>query len=1402
MADKYSEYFMIDEDFFPNIDVGAIRKSPNLWKKTYPHPTFIKLIEATGRMLGGGIHPIWIHGAYGTGKSQCAYTLAKLLEVSEDELREYWEKFDVLQTNANKGLYDRLLGYKQRKIVVAYRYASGDIDSTRKLLLAVQDSVMEAFTKAGVDYLHGETLRESVIAWLKRPGQKVFFNQLLNNPEYKFTQSTTDEVIQDLSDGKEVDQLMKNIFSVADEEGISAFKFNTDDLIAWLSDIIERNEVKIVFIWDEFSDYFKMSSNSLSEFQKIASMCQNIPFYFCIVTHQTKSVLSITHDDGKKLLDRFEQVELTLPDSIAFDLIGSSLNIRPQAEKKWSKDVDDLFSRVVKSTREVIAQVKRNEPSSYIKGEVMKKLMPLHPYATMVLKYISTAFKSNQRSLFDFIKSPEKEDVRAFQWFIKNTNSSDDHPLLTTDLLWDFFYIKGGSNLTTDIQTLLGTFQQHQHLSDKQKTIFKAILIIQAIDQRTGYQIELFRLTDKNLALVFEGVSDLEGSVAVNIAKQLVRDGKLYKKPIGNGEEVFAVPIGSGSGPEIDNIKKDLRTKSTTSSLIAVGGLASVLPLSAALKLRFDVEPPNGKLIAISYGAEFTKLLTSLRGREFGWQFRAVICFAKEDSEVAPFRKAIKEAVNKEEHNNIVFIDALSTPLGADAYEQYIDYQANANFYSGSDKTLARKYDTDALNILQSDWCSRIKDGSFIIYTFDNKEGERIVNANNVVVALQGIVQRRYPLLFDFNKDIKDPMLVLSQGTMSAKHGILQTSGGTVVNIEKYTLATSTCSVWKIERYWEQPRLESLPISKIKKAIDKQIEEIFKNGNGQISIREIYDMLQREYGFAPCNLTAFIVGFLLKEYCADTYRFIDSIGKPLEASDPAQTLAAMIGDYISCINNNNTKYKDSYIAQMTADERAFYDLTVKAFGISRENCGIVGVVASSIDKKMKDLELPIWVLKEVDEFGVYDVIEMYITLVQKEGSDAQKIAVEIGALAQKKQTLGESLQKLITKENCQSGMRKFLKTFEGGKILDLAQKINADENLISDIRNLFSVERSNWWEKTTGENVLRNLLVEYAITKETNAILDVKANSLKAALEAWCEHLKFLFIPAEILKNKYPALKKAIDYLLLIYKGTVLLPDQLKSLLAELLSNGDNLCNIFKNVRELFADVYSNYLTDLLIEDIEAIYSKLSSGMFSLTASDCNIKVRDTAEKYRQGLLKIKLYELWNKKTDTSNPREWSETYKTPILAMVVDNDYNTTKRVFDVLNQHNPLESAIKDALTYLETASFYDDLKDPKKRDEAFITHIIGDYAEMLKDIEKVRNTLSRVNVDVYDWYSHPEVKRVIERLSEAEYKAGGYDKAITKLREMKPEKRDAYIEELIKANVTVGIAIITSKEKPDDD
>ena len=61
--------------------------------------------------------------------------------------------------------------------------------------------------------------------------------------------------------------LLQRIMEVTDREGFN-WSRTPEDIIAWIEDIIKGNNLyAIVFIWDEFSDYFQNNQNLLPDFR-------------------------------------------------------------------------------------------------------------------------------------------------------------------------------------------------------------------------------------------------------------------------------------------------------------------------------------------------------------------------------------------------------------------------------------------------------------------------------------------------------------------------------------------------------------------------------------------------------------------------------------------------------------------------------------------------------------------------------------------------------------------------------------------------------------------------------------------------------------------------------------------------------------------------------------------------------------------------------------------------------------------------------------------------------------------------------------------------------------------------------------------------------------------------------
>ena len=1383
---NYCEYFDVDEHYFPCIDESAINNGAE-WDTTYPHDTFIELLKKFENMIGGQTHrSLWIHGAYGTGKSQCAYTLKKLVDVSESEVRTYWDKFEPLRKEKN--LLEKFIGHKKRGIIAAYRYASGGISSIKQLFLAIQESIKKALIENNVKYTGENTLKDGVISWLEAEDyRKELIDKILQKPKWKasFSESSANEIINSLRKNSDVTSLMNNIFNMAAEESITALDFTSDILRDWIIDVITKNDIKIVFIWDEFSDYFRQNSTSLGEFQKIVSICQEQPFYLIIVTHPLTSIAkgydSSNRDSPWSVVQqRFDKVEITLPPNIAFDLIGHAFPPKSAAKPMWESMVGDLYSNINNSCNAVVKAVNIRDP------KIIRNILPIHPFAALVLKNIASSFQSNQRSMFDFIKTPKELDVHAFQWFIQNNGPTSDRPLLTVDMLWDFFYEKGKDYLSQDIRLILDTFNQQTSLFDREKIVLKTILIMQAIDQRLGGVLSILKPTDQNLTYAFEGDEPELESECKSIAKRLLSKGILIENPIGDGKKCYSAAILAGDGSKIETLKKKIREDTDTLKLFdRAVNIGAALNLSPALKLRYAQDISYGRLPVVCI-TNFIKVLNALKDKDNDWHFYAVLALAKTEEEAMSFRTIIKNTISNPDYKNIVVIDALSSPLGAEAFETYVEHSAMASYYSRSNVQQSRDNERKAIDVLEKDWKERVCNGNFLVFSNECIEGEKAATTRNVHDILKTRILQKFPYVVDFSYNFTETQLSLIKHKDVAKAGIETVTPvkGIMNGVEKGVLA----KFWDKKEYWKEVSLEDESLVIIKKELESMISSSFSR-TGRISISELYDCIECNFGFAPSNLTACIFGFLLKEYSSEPYRAMDSEGHR-EPMTP-EKLSEMIYNYVK-----NKRITD--IVSLTESEKKFYEFTEVAWNIPCNTCTSPAQTANKVMEKMRELSYPVWSLKYSETDEVFDLLNDYIKLVQSSGEDLHDIANTIGEAYVNAPNLAYTLKNSLTTANCQKGMKIFLENFNNGQLITLVNVIGANDSLMTDVKELFDVQYSSLWDVSIGQSEIQNLTTEYEIVQYTNKLLNVSAHSKYEAFKLWKEQLRFICFSCESITSKIPLLADFFNTLNSIYRDDKLVSSNMKTFLDEMKKHFDQIQHIFRNQNELFKDIYSPYLTDFSAEECEEIRAKITESMFNLPATKSNACVKSAAELFKQSQLKSQLSKFWFDQTGTKNPMDWSDRYRTPILCCMNSTVYADAKTAFNVLNGNVRSEKDIENALNFLRKADFFDDLNSQEFRDQSFINCIISDYKGLLTNLETVRNNLEKTGIKTYDWNDDPRIKENIKLLATNEYQSGGSDKVLDIIKNMSPEQLQKWLSEIIVKDMGLGVKIINNSEE----
>ncbi len=813
-------------------------------------------------------------------------------------------------------------------------------------------------------------------------------------------------------------------------------------------------------------------------------------------------------------MDRFLQpiCNIELPENMAFKLMGQAMQESRDeyVQEDWHDTRDSLYERTHESRERV-------KEKANIDDTTLKSILPIHPYAALLLKHISSAFDSNQRSMFDFIKNNRGDEVQGFQYFIDHCGPDDDNPYLTVDMLWDFFYEKGKEFLSHDIRTILDCYplSESKNLDENEKRVLKTILLLQAISQRTGNTVELFVPDERNMNNAFDG-TDLENDEANKIARSLCKSEVIFKRPIAGGKEQYSALINTTNTNELKSKIEEQRQKDTV-QLIDEANISDSFELKGALGLRYQlhfVSSSNFKKIINRLNSDIPKL---------GNKIAAIVALAKDDKEAIAVNKHIEEAVQSGDYP-FVFIDASLNPLGKDLLEQYSEAMANSAVNIKQDKDLAAQYNRNATDVLKK-WCKKITEGEFIVYNL-NGLSDRANNIEQLKNMLERINKGKYPNGLETIGTVNETMWTATNLKLGAECGakenlsLLYRSSNAETKLENYLGET-----WNKEKYWVNTPYH--PISKIKIFLTDFIDKQF-DANGQVSIRDICDQLKGgTCGFMPCNLTAFVLGFLLKEYVkTGTYNYTDGTVSETLSVDK---LKGMIDEIIKNENTPISRYKDKYIGKIKPEEKAFIEASAKIFKLPLQNCVTSEKTRDLIRQKMRDLYFPIWVLKynlsneviKASEDEIKNLIDGFLGIANSGnfGKTDKEFALETGKLCISNPDAVEDLVSLMNDDKIRAGMEAYLHIYNDGKLISLAYEVSDDGQYINHLRDKFRINDANWvWNVNTANQKIDDLILEYRIIIESNKVLP-KNISYTQTIKEWCDCTKSIRISYQYAKK-------------------------------------------------------------------------------------------------------------------------------------------------------------------------------------------------------------------------------------------------------------------------------------------
>lgn len=203
----------------------------------------------------------------------------------------------------------------------------------------------------------------------------------------------------------------------------------------------------------------------------------------------------------------------------------------------------------------------------------------------------------------------------------------------------------------------------------------------------------------------------------------------------------------------------------------------------------------------------------------------------------------------------------------------------------------------------------------------------------------------------------------------------------------------------------------------------------------------------------------------------------------------------------------------------------------------------------------------------------------------------------------------------------------------------------------------------------------------------------------------------------------------------------------------------------------------------------------MNTGVFCDASDKFFQTVEARVNAYTDAQRSKRLQKLWRDKTETQSPADWSRRYSTPIFCMFDDSQRPKAKEIFSILHKTKPTEPEYQQAELWLKTGDFYDRLASAYERDRCMRERVIGDFALLLPDVDKVRSYLrdKASLITPYEWMDNSTIQGKIREMANMRYKTGGSTEAEKAVADLGIDDLRDYVRDLIKTDMSVGIAIL---------
>ena len=1392
----YSDFFYVPEDYHSAMTRELINQTPDTWMDFYPHEKFTEFL----RTLFDETRSVWLSGNFGTGKSNAALVTQKLFMDDAERVKRWFDKNKNEIPNCGR-VREQLMKAREKGIFVVYDYNASGLRPDDEFLVRLEKTIQDALREAGLK-VPVKANRDEVIARLQREGARFFETRdsMLGEMSYLGANiRTTEKLIALLSEEASPRPKTSSMMPTHYLEDVQAV-FHRDNIYlsvdvptfrAWIAAICEENRLsRIIYLFDEFSDFIDDNAGHLKTFEAVTEAPDVNHFYLVPVTHkELRAYRGENSSEAKRANDRFYFRNLEMPNDIAFKLAKSAMREVDDAEmrREWAEEKGMLWRAV----RDVVDKfTDPPESPAYVSRDSFENILPIHPMAGFLLKFLAESARSNQRSIFEFLKG--SANGREFQDFIRAGGPAiPAKQFLTVDYLWKYFMEHEEMGQNPEIANIRMEYdrihaREFSNYPDDNGEIrvLKTVLLFCLLSRLMNEQHDRLRPTVENIRLSFRGDSTIPDAEQL---LQILQDKHCFSIVDGN-LDLYASTVGDAElVAKTEELKRQFQELAEKlSGRLEARTRAAREGLSAG---RFQIRVSDVFNIKL-YGQAREPFSANLDKDDGSCCLWFVVAKNQEEQRQIP-QRAESLLTNLRGHR-VMICSFPSVTFCADNIQRWNDYASLWAQYELENGKAAKDHYENSLKKIEDKWWGTLEQerNPIDIRYYDTArdavlcEGSSWIKLKKV---LREYVERNLPCC---------PDMLTSQQTAYGTSGGLKSwamAGIRFVSSARYEnqlIANLKEKGIRDEQDWFAHHPEH-PFGKIHALFQDEYTRKVGRG-GSLSVRELMTVLQRApYGLRCNGLSAFTMGFCLRDTLSRNCRWTNGqIMKPLDED----ALAEIIESAISPKKQND---QEKFICQLSKEHLAFAEQAGRIFLVSASPEPTPESTLDEISKAIERISqrVPLWALAEYirqtapEDRTLYDVLNQLCVALRtssKGNMEGRSAAISFVGNAIRQD------ENLVARGSAYMKADIFLSAFRW-YVNQSAPEFHSLAEEIGDVscqyceRILEKAAKTSGWlyNRQDISKFINEIYTTYQFIKLAKELFRFDGYAtFTEVLQKMRDRFRAACLPYALITDKYPALLR--------FYQLIENPAYENQLYDELCANQDLL-------RKLYGERESGLVTEIVRaetgesrmsnEDLRRVIlscgnSEQFDANMSLTAYR-NLFHTTVEESERVATVR-EMSEEWKRISGSDSPGRWAEETGLPGWAVIAE-----VAERHDILRSlahpENASTHALKRNLETLRTLSAVS-IEDCQK---AFLHKVIPDkYAKLEIKLSHLLSYLAKkYGSDSNQWTENPDIDAFVRSCYEGEFAP----RIVRRLTEIDAERLKVKLIDLAKRNPDIGLQFL---------